>query len=73
MSESGNPWQREEDLADDKVSLYRRIFALKGEPNLKVLVAQMLVHIEGDRADVSGGRIKNFIKEAKKQEKYGGL
>lgn len=73
MLERGNPWQREEDLLDDEAALYRKIFALKGEANLHQLVADILRHIEGEKADVSRGRIRNFIKESKKREKNGGL
>lgn len=69
----GNPWQREEDRSDDEAALFRLIHALRDDADRNSIIAEFLRRHEGDKTDVSGRRIRNFVREARKSVRRGGL
>lgn len=69
----GNPWQREEDRSDDEAALFRLIYALRDDADRTSIIAEFLRRHEGDKTDVSSRRIRNFVREARKSVRRGGL
>lgn len=69
----GNPFQKEEDRADDETALLRIIHALRGDSDRNSIIAAFLRKHEGEDTDVSARRIKNFVRESKRSVRQGRL
>lgn len=66
-----DPWDPNNGPIQAETDLYRKIWALRDDPDLRFIVEDALRVIEGEKTDVTKGRVNGFIRRAKRMAKNG--